>query len=86
MFSARLNGEVSIDRDDKVIFDNINSNVGNRYNSTTGIFTVPYNGTFKLTLTTMGKSSGAPTNIMRADDTLCQALSKGASIIGEKIE
>ena len=84
MFSVRLSGEVSFAHDEKVTFDNIITNIGNAYDSATGNFTVPYNESYELTLMTMGKATGAPTNIMRADVGLCQAFSKEGGIMGKK--
>ena len=66
---------------DRVIFDNVISNVGNGYSGATGNFTVPHKGTYELTLTTMGTHTTAA-NIMRGENGLCQAYSKEGSIVG----
>ena len=82
IFSVRLSSEVSFSHDEKVVFDNVISNVGNGYDVTTGNFSVPHNGTYELTLTTMG-STRASANIMRGEAVLCQAYSKEGSIISK---
>ena len=82
VFSARLSGDVSFPLNGQVIFDNVISNVGNGYSDVTGNFTVRHNGTYELTLTTMGTHATAA-NIMRGEDGMCQAYSKEGSILGK---
>ena len=52
-FSARIMGIIQFNAGHKIVFNNVLSNVGNGYDSTTGIFTAPRNGTYTLTLVTM---------------------------------
>ena len=83
VFSVRLSADIPFALNVKIIFDNVNVNVGKGYNVTTGVFTVPHNGTYELTLTVMG-THAASANIMRADNGLCQAYAKEGSIIGNE--
>ncbi|XP_054628196.1 uncharacterized protein LOC129179240 [Dunckerocampus dactyliophorus] len=48
MFTA-TGGDIK--KDDKLVFDVVHTNVGNAYNSSTGIFTAPYKGVYFFTLT-----------------------------------
>ena len=49
-------GWVLFNGGNKIVFDKVNSNVGNGYDNTTGIFTTPRNGTYTFTLVTMSNS------------------------------
>ena len=46
-------GMIQFNADTKIVFNDVLSNVGNGYDSTTGIFTAPRNGTYTFTLATM---------------------------------
>ena len=61
----------------KINFDNVISNVGNSYDSNTGIFIVPHNGTYDLTLRNMGRWTQVFTHIMRNEEILCTAYGVG---------
>ena len=82
-FRAEIKVHADYDEDDIVIFDKITSNVGNGYNDVTGIFTVPYNGTYDLTLTNMGRLGAINTNLMRNQKRLCGSYAKESHTIGE---
>ena len=51
-------GIIQFKADEKIVFNNVLSNVGNGYNETTGIFTAPRNGTYQFTLVTMATGGG----------------------------
>ena len=51
-FNVQLSGRLLFNGTEKIIFDDVISNIGNGYNSTSGISTVPPNGTYTLMLIT----------------------------------
>ena len=55
-FSAKLStpGQVAYSAGDRIIFTNVISNVGNAYDSVTGIFTAPHNGTYQFMVFSVG--------------------------------
>ena len=69
---------------DKVIFDNITSNVGNAYDNVTGIFTVLYNGSYELMLRNIGNPGGVYTDIVLNNARLCRAHGSGTSDQGKE--
>ena len=73
---------MSYDTNDKVIFDYVITNVGNAYDNVAGIFTVPYNESYELTLTTIGTGKTV-TDITAPGGRLCQAYAKESNVIGE---
>ena len=64
MFNVKLTSRITITARHRVVFDNVTSNIGNGYDNVTGIFTVPYNRSYELTVTNMGTSGGMYTNIL----------------------
>ena len=53
-FSARLEGRISYNGGDKIVFPNVFTNVGDAYDSITGIFTAPHNGTYQFMVFSVG--------------------------------
>ena len=53
-FSARLEGSVSYNAGDKIIFPNVFTNVGDAYDNVTGIFTAPQNRTYQFMVFSVG--------------------------------
>ena len=82
-FRAEIKVHAVYNNDDRVIFDEINSNIGNGYDSNTGIFTVPYNGTYDLTLTNMGRFGAINTNLMGNEKRLCGSYAKESHTMGK---
>ena len=82
MFSARLVNQPTFSSGQRVIFDYVISNVGNAYDSDTGVFTVTYNGTYELTLTNHSQTKVA-TSIIGPGGRLCQAYTKEGLITGK---
>ena len=78
-FSVQLDGLPTINDSAKIIFDIVISNVGNSYDSATGIFTVPHNGGYELTLHNMGRWTQVFTHIMRNQEILCTAYGVGTN-------
>ena len=52
-FNAQIEGNVPFNAGEKILFTKVLSNVGNGYDSTARIFTVPHNGTYKFTIMSM---------------------------------
>jgi len=46
---------VATNRSATIVFENANVNEGNGYNSTSGIFTAPYRGIYKFSMTIMAQ-------------------------------
>ena len=82
-FRAEIKVHADYSEDDRVVFAKINSNIGNGYDSNTGIFTVPHNGTYDLTLTNMGRLGAINTNLMRNHKRLCGSYAKESHTIGK---
>ena len=82
-FRAEIKVHTDYSKDDRVVFDKITSSVGNGYNDVTGIFTVPYNGTYDLTLTNMGRLGAININLMKNHKRLCGSYAKESHTIGE---
>ena len=80
-FSVQLSSQTTFNNNQKVIFDNVISNVGNGYNNVTGIFTVPHNGSYELTLTNMRTLGRIFTNIMRNGQWMCVARTERMPMI-----
>ena len=80
-----MSNYVTYNDGDKVIFDNVTSNVGNGYDNVTGIFTVPHNGSYELTLRNMGSPGQIFTQIVQNDARLCVAHGTGINDQGKYI-
>ena len=52
---VQLSAHIRFNAGNAVVFESVISNVGNSYDNTTGIFTVPHNGTYTFTLVTMSR-------------------------------
>ena len=85
IFSVQLSSQTTFNNNQKVIFDNVISNVGNGYNDVTGIFTVPHNGSYELTLRNMGNSGGTYTDIVRDNTLECTAHGAGTNQQGNVV-
>ena len=60
VFSAKLSNLLEINNNDVIKFDNVLTNVGNAYNSTSGKFVAPYNGSYLFTLVIMNQKLNDP--------------------------
>nr|KAG5688904.1 hypothetical protein BaRGS_009745 [Batillaria attramentaria] len=70
-FHARLSKHQRLEKETPVILDNVVLNEGGAYNGTSGSFTVPYNGTYFLIVTTSDYSgSGGVSDIGMVADNL----------------
>ena len=83
-FHVEMTNFVTYNDGDKVIFDNVTSNVGNAYDNVTGIFRVPHNGSYDLTLRNMGNPGGIYTDIVRNEAKLCRAHGSGTNDQGKE--
>ena len=84
-FSVQLSSQTTFNNNQKVIFDNVISNVGNGYDNVTGIFTVPHNGSYELTLRNMGNSGGIYTYIVLDNVLQCTAHGAGTNQQGNVV-
>ena len=80
-----MGSQITFSSNQKVIFDNVISNVGNAYDNVTGIFTVPHNGSYELTLRNMGNSGGIYTDIVRDNTRECTAHGVGTNQQGNVV-
>ena len=55
-FSAKIVGNIEFNGGNKIVFDDVITNVGSSYDETTGIFMAPHNGTYQFTVITITTS------------------------------
>ena len=80
-FTFTLNTRYYFDADEAILFDVIISDVTNDYDVATGVFTVPYNGTYDLTLRTMTvQNTEIYTHLMINDQFVCKSHGKGSNL------
>ena len=56
VFSAKIVGDIEFGAGNKIVFDDVITNVGSSYDGTTGVFTAPHNGTYQFTVITITTS------------------------------
>ena len=66
-----MSNVLEINNNEVIKFDDVLSNVGNAYNSTSGKFVAPYNGSYLFTLVIMNQKLNDP---VRADLMLGNSL------------
>ena len=59
-FSVKLSRVLEINNNDVIKFDDVLTNVDNAYNSTSGRFIAPYNGSYLFTLVIMNQKLNDP--------------------------
>ena len=83
-FTVALSARITFNVGDTVLFDVVLSDVSNGYDETAGIFTVPHNGTYDLTLRTMTvQNAEMYTNLMVNDERVCNSHGKGTNLQGQ---
>ncbi|PVD18516.1 hypothetical protein C0Q70_21065 [Pomacea canaliculata] len=83
LFEARLSRDQSVYRD-RVILDRVITNEGNAYNSSTGEFTAPFNGTYFFFMTVYNQGSTSSTIASVCDEVtcFCQVMSLSSTYYG----
>ena len=86
-FSAKMPAaEIPLLAGVRVVFQDVIINIGNGYNATNGIFTVPVSGTYSFALTNMPThSTGQYSALTVNGEVLCIAYSPSTFVIGEYV-
>ncbi|XP_025079203.1 uncharacterized protein LOC112555164 isoform X2 [Pomacea canaliculata] len=87
MFDGRLSqGSLYVNFGQRVVFSQARRNEGNAYNTATGVFTAPFNGTYFFVLTAAhtyndyGSSLSATLSLTDNGSTFCQVQTKTANV------